>query len=209
MADLSHLGGLNPVETMELDDNYVVTKEKSTFQQLPKGRYTLRAPDAFPDSAFSRTKAGSLQVQVDPTIVGPVGEGTTVKFVKVSAKVFDRNGAKVSQVGDYLKANGFRGVLKTEADIADAVESTAGQVYEALLDWTGYSKTTQFRIEGMEKFPKLADGSYQSWIDDPTPGAYAKDDATGEIRKDKEGNPMKIRVFANLTVPFGGWIPKQ
>lgn len=208
MADLSHLGGLNPVETMELDDNYVVTKEKSTFQQLPAGRYSLRAPDAFPDQAFSRAKSGALQVQIDPTIVSQPGEGTVVKFTKVSSKVFDRNGAKVSQVGDYLKALGFRGVLKSEPDIADAVTATAGQVYEAQLDWRGYSKSTGWSIEGMTKFPKLADGSYQSWIDDPTPGAFAKDEATGQVRQDKDGNPMKIRVFANLTIPFGGFIPK-
>src|SRR5437870_2229165 len=122
MADLSLLGGLQPIEQLDLDGSYAVAKE-SQFHLPPKGVYTLRAPDSFPAAAFSRTKGGSLQVQVDPTIVGPTNDGYTVRFVKVSAKVFDRSGQKVSQVGDYLKAVGFSGILRTEQDVADAVES--------------------------------------------------------------------------------------
>ena len=190
MADLSHLGGLNPVDTLELDGLYPVAKE-STFQLPPKGRYTLRAPDSFPPAAFGRTNAGALSVQVDPTIVGPTNEGFTVRFVKVSAKTFDRSGVKVSQVGDYLKACGFKGSLKDEQAIADAIESTAGTTYEAKLDWRAYNKKTGFSVEGMERFPKLPDGTHQSWIEDPT-------------GKDENGNPM--RVLANLTIPFNGYI---
>lgn len=192
MADLSHLGGLNPVEALDLE-NYADNKE-SKFQLPKKGRYTLQAPDNFPPAAFTRTKAGSLQVQVDPTIVGPTNEGFTIRFVKLSSKPFDRSGTKVSIVGDYLRACGFLGRLTDEQAIGDAVESTAGIVYEANLDWRAYSKTTGFSLEGMERFPKLAEGGYQSWIEDPTPNA-----------KDENGNP--IRVFANLYIPLGGFIP--
>lgn len=189
MADLSHLGGLNPVEALDMA-NYADNKE-STFRLAPKGRYTLSAPASFPPAAFTRTKAGSLQIQIDPTIVGPTNEGTTVRFVKVSAKTFERSGVKVSIVGDYLRACGFQGPLNNEQQIADAVESTAGVVYEAKLDWRAYSPNVS--LEGMERFPKLPDGSHQSWIDDP-------------IAKDENGKPK--RVFANLTIPFGGFIPQ-
>lgn len=191
MADLSHLGGLNPVEALDLE-NYAENKE-TKFQLPPKGTYTLKAPDAFPPAAFTRTKGGSLQVQIDPTIVGPTNEGRTVRFIKVSAKTFDRSGTKVSIVGDYLKACGFAGKLNNEQEIADAVELTAGTVYEAKLDWRAYSSKTGFSLDGMERFPKNADGSYQSWVDDPTPGA-----------KDENGGPQ--RVFANLYIPFGGFV---
>lgn len=194
MADLSHLGGLKAVEQLDLDNTYPVAKE-STFQLPPKGTYVMRAPDSFPGAAFSRTKADDLSVQIDPTIVGPDHEGFTVRFVKVSAKVFNRNGKGVSQVGDYLKACGFSGVLKGEDQIIEAVETTAGATYQAKLDWRAYNKRTGWTLEGMERFPKNEDGTHQSWVIDPT--EVGKTDDTGR----------QLRVLANLTIPFGGFIP--
>jgi hypothetical protein len=191
MADLSHLGGLNPVEALDLE-NYADNKEKvSSFRLPPKGVYTVQAPDSFPAAAFSRTKAGSLQIQIDPTIVGPTNEGFTVRFTKVSAKPFKRDGVTVSQVGDYLRSCGFSGVLADEQSIADAVEATAGAIYEAKLDWRAYSKSG-FSLQGMERFPKLADGSYQSWVEDPT-------------LKDENGNPVKVRanIIVDRFIPQG------
>lgn len=183
MADLSHLGGLNPVEALDLE-NYADNKE-STFRLPAKGRYTLRAPESFPPAAFTRTKAGALSIQIDPTIVGPTHEGFTVRFTKVSAKPFKRDGQTVSQVGDYLRAVGFKGTLSNEQEIADAAELTSGAVYEAKLDWRAYNSKTGFSLQGMERFPKLQDGTYQSWVEDPT-------------AKDENGNAVKVR--ANLIV---------
>lgn len=182
MANLSHLGGLNPVEALDLS-NYADNKE-STFRLPAKGEYTLRAPDSFPEAAFGRTKAGSLSIAIDPTIVGPTNEGLTVRFSKVSAKPFKRDGQTVSQVGDYLRACGFKGTLSNEQEIADAVEATAGTIYTAKLDWRAYSKSG-FSLQGMERFPKLPDGTYQSWVEDPT-------------MKDENGNAVRVR--ANLVI---------
>lgn len=197
MADLSHLGGLNPVEALDLS-NYSDNKEKASgFRLAPKGTYTVQAPDSFPAAAFSRTKAGALQVQIDPTIVGPTHEGTLIRFVKISAKTFERSKQIVSQVGDYLRACGFKGTLSNEQEIADAVESTAGAIYQLKLDWRAYNKRTGFSLEGMERFPKLQDGSYQAWVIDPAE----------EGKTDDEGR--QLRVFANLMVPFGGFIPSE
>lgn len=182
MADLSHLGGLNPVEQLDLT-NYADNKE-STFRLPAKGVYTLRAPDSFPPAAFGRTKAGALSISIDPTIVGGPHDGFTIKFTKVSAKPFLRDGKYVSQVGDYLRSCGFKGILSDEQSIADAVEQTAGSLYQAKIDWRAYSKSG-FSIQGMERFPKNPDGTYQSWVEDPT-------------LKDENGNPVKVR--ANLIV---------
>lgn len=182
MADLSHLGGLNPVESLDMA-NYADNKE-SVFRLPVKGRYTLRAPESFPPAAFSRTKAGALSIQIDPTVVGPTNEGLTIRFVKVSAKVFKRDGINVSQVGDYLRSCGFSGSLSNEQEIADAVEETAGSIYDAKIDWRAYYKDG-FSLQGMERFPKLADGSYQSWVAHPT-------------EKDEAGNAVRVR--ANLIV---------
>lgn len=193
IADLSALGTLNPVE-LDLDGSYPAIKE-NTFRLLPKGVYPVQAPSEFPSAAFGRTAKGALSVQIDPTVL--VDPPTTVKFVKISSTTFDRNGKKVSQIGDYLRAIGYTGKITGEQELANAVEQTAGKTYQAKLDWRAYNKRTGFQLEGMEKFPKLEDGTYQSWLIDPA-----------EVGKtDDQGR--QLRVFANLTIPFGGFIPAQ
>lgn len=201
MADISHLGGLNPVEQLDLDGTYPIAKE-STFQLPAKGVYTLRAPDTFPSAAFGATKNGDLSAQIDPTIVAnpngsSVGEGMVVRFVKVSNKTFQRNGKSASQIGDYLAACGYHGTLRTVDDVVEAIESTAGTTYQAKLDWRAYNKRTGFSLEGMERFPKKEDGTYSSIVIDPA--EVGKTDETGR----------QLVVFANLTIPFGGFIPAE
>lgn len=183
MADLSQLGNLNPVEMLDLE-NYADVRE-SSFRLPAAGRYLLRAPENFPQAAFGRTKKGALQIQIDPTIAAGEHEGFTVRFIKVSATVYNRGDKRVSQIGDYLRATGFRGTLADEQAQADAVEATANQTYEADLDWRVYESSTGYSLEGMTRFPKNADGTYQSWIESPT-------------QKDEEGKAVKLR--ANLFV---------
>lgn len=195
MASLSHLGELNPIE-LDIDGDYPSVKESGTFRLLPKGIYALRAPDEFPDTAFGRTKKNALSAQIDPTVVG-VEPPTTVKYVKISSTTFERSGKKVSQIGDYLRATGFTGKISSEPELANAVAATAGKVYQAKLDWRAYNKRTGFSLEGMEKFPKLEDGSYQSWLIDPAEAG----------KTDDQGR--QLRVFANLTIPLGGFIQAQ
>lgn len=188
MADISGLGELRPVEQLDLA-NYKDNRE-STFQLPKKGRYVVQAPSEFPASAFTRTKkTGALSAQVDPKIVGPTNEGFQIRFQKVSATTWLRDGVKVSQIGDYLRACGFSGSLKDEQEQANAIEGTANTVYQADLDWRAYDKAG-FSIEGMEKFPKLADGTYQSWVPSPT-------------LKDEDGEPLRLRanLFVSRFVP--------
>lgn len=197
---------MNAVEPLNLE-NYADVKE-STFRLPAAGKYTLRAPDSFPTASFGRTKAGALSIQVDPTIVGGDHDGFQIRFVKVSGKQFDRGGQKVSQIGDYLRATGFKGTLKDEQAQADAVESTAGAVYEAKLEWRAYNGKTGFSLEGMTRFPKLTEGEgYQSWVSDPND--YETDSDTGEVKLDAKGNKVNKRVRANLIVAMGGFIPKD
>lgn len=201
MADISHLGGLNQIEQLDLDGTYPVAKE-STFQLPPKGTYTLRAPDSFPSAVYGRTKNGDLSIQIDPTIVAnsngsSVGEGLVVRFVKISNKGFQRGNKTASQVGDYLASCGWKGTLKTEQDVADAIEATAGTTYPAKLDWRAYNKRTGFSLEGMERFPVKEDGTHQSFIVDPA-----------EVGK-KDESGRQLVVFANLTIPFGGFVPVE
>lgn len=186
MADLSQLGNLQPIEPLTLDQ-YADNKE-STFQLPRKGRYQVRAPESFPATAFSRTKkTKALSVQIDPTIVGPSNEGFQIKFTRVSATPFKRDGITVSQLGDYLRAAGVGGTLKTEQDLGEAVEQTANKVYEVDIDWRAYSNKggQEFKVEGMESFPRNPDGTYQSWVKHPS-------------EKDENGEPLRVR--ANLVI---------
>ena len=183
LADISALGNLRPVQPLDLA-NYKDTKE-STFRLPAKGVYTLQAPPEFPTAAFGATKNGDLSVQIDPTIVDGPHAGFKIRFVKVSAKVYEQDGAQMSQLGNYLRACGYRGPLTTLQEQADAAEQTAGAVYRAKIDWRAFNKNTGFSLQGMERFPKLADGTYQSWVEDPT-------------EKDADGKPVRVR--ANLII---------
>ena len=184
-ADISELGNLNSSEPLDLD---LYADVKEAFELPRKGRYTVRAPDSFPNEAFGATKAGYLSAQVDPTIMGPTSEGFQIRFTKVSAKTYERGGLTVSQVGDYLRACGFRGGISGDpGDIKAAIQTTAGKVYQVDLDWRAYNKNTGFVVEGMENFPKdELTGNHKSWTVD-----------LGDIDPDT-GEPR--RILANLTV---------
>lgn len=191
-ADISHLTGLAPVEPLDLN-TYPVNR-KSSFRLPPAGRYTMRAPDQFTADSFTQSKAGSLLVAINPTVADGPHEGFQLRKAqsRVSAKVYERDGQPVSQVGDYLVALGYKGPLASDQDVADAVEGTAGRTYQADLDWIAENYNTGFKVRGMKNFPKNADGTFQQWVDDPT-----EKDLT---RTDADGNPVPKRLWANVFI---------
>lgn len=169
MADISNLN-LAANEPLNLDD-YATIGGGGGSKFPRKGRYTLRAVESFPSEAFGTSKAGALTVQIDPTIVGPTNEGKQMKFTRISAKAFSRGGKSVSQVGDYLKACGVAGSLSNPQAIADAVEQTAGAIFEADLDWRAYGKESDgsvVELDGMENFPVREDGSHIPYVESKT-----------------------------------------
>lgn len=184
-VNISALGNLVAAEPLDLDQ-YSEVKDKPKFQLPKKGRYLVRAPESFPDTAFGSTKAGHLKAQIDPTIVGPTNEGFQLRFVSISAKPYERSGGKVSQFGDYLRACGRKGALPGDPQaLADAVAATAGQTYYVDIDWKAYNSVTGMEVRGMENFPVDENGEPQSWIEDPQ-------DLTDD------GSPKRLR--ANLEV---------
>src|SRR3990167_3683981 len=119
-ADISNFNIL-PSEALDFE-TYKLAGEGRPFP--PRGRYTLRAPDSFPQEAFKPNKKNdALTVQIDPTIVGPTGEGRVLKFTRISAKTFKRGLSTASQLGDYLVACGRSGTLsgdpQEQANAAD------------------------------------------------------------------------------------------
>lgn len=189
-ADISNLN-LQASEALDLD-SYPVAGAGKKFP--PKGRYTLRATESFTSESFGESKAGALTIQIDPTIVGPIGEGRTLKYTRISAKTWkDTKTGKVrSQLGDYLKACGQSGsVSGNPQEQANAAEQTAGATFEAYLDWRLFAKGanpdgSDLVIEGMENFPQDPNGGHVPFIPSPT----QTDPATGEAK----------RLWANLVI---------
>ena len=182
MPDISGLGTLQTTEPLDLPQ-YKQTQE---FRLPRKGRYILRSPESFPATAFGATREGYLSAQIDPTIVGPTNEGFKVRFTYLSAKQYRQSGQMVSQIGLYLKACGINSRVEgTPQEQADAIEKTAGSTFRADLDWVAENRATGFKLRGMENFPKLESGDYQSWVEDPN-------------EKNEDGTSKRLR--ANLVV---------
>lgn len=185
-ADISALGGLRPVEELDLS-NYKDNQAPTALP--PAGVYTLQAPDSFPPTSFGRSQSDAITVQIDPKIVGPSSEGYTIRFTKVSAKVFRRGGVPVSQLGDYLRAFGMKATLKTEEDQINAAEATANRVYQAEVDWKAYNKNNKREILGMDKFPSDGNGGHSPYFLDDT-----------DLVEGPDGTKEPRRLRANLTI---------
>lgn len=182
--DLSNLGTLNQAAPLDLSQ---YESSKGGFEMPKAGEYVVRAPETFSAASFGKTQNNDLKVSIDPTIVGPTNEGTTIRYCQVSAKTFERNGKQVSYVGDYLKAVGETGEVPTDPQaIADVVERTAGRTFRVYVDWEASHRASGFRLKGMRNFPKdPKTGEPQSWTEHPT-------------EKDQDGQPLRLR--ANLIV---------
>jgi len=188
MADISALGNLATNEPLDMDE-YQLSGAPKPFPK--KGRYTLRVRESFPAEAFGRSAAGALTVQIDPTIVGPTNDGFQLRFTRVSTKVYERGGVKVSQFSDFLKACGQTGKLSGDAQQnANTAEQTANLTFDAYLDWRLYAAGegeggSPLVIDGMENFPKNDKG-------EPIPYIQSK------TKLDDNGNPQVLR--ANLQI---------
>lgn len=173
-----------------------IYKPAQEFRLPPAGKYTVRAPERFDATAFGKSNSGYLTAQVDPTIVGtttgePVGSGLQIRYVRVSAKTWtNKQGQPESQLGRYLRAAGFKGNIPGDPQQqANAVEQTANRVYDVYVDWK--ARGENYELEGMTSFPKLPDGTHQSWI--------ALDGQEGRpLVKDDQGRVKRLR--ANLVV---------
>lgn len=166
MVNLQHLGEIKSTEPLDLE-NYADNR-KAAFQLPKHGEYTVQVKEQFDETSFSRTqKTGALSASIDPKIIGPTNEGFTMRYVKVSNTPFKRDGKTVSQAGDFLRACGYQGVISDEQELADAIADQAGRLLQVELDWRAYNGKTGLSVEGMSNFPKLANGDYQSWLEDP------------------------------------------
>lgn len=198
-ADINALGGLRPVEELDLS-NYADNQAPKGLP--PAGVYTLQAPDSFPPTSFDRAQSsGAITVQIDPKIVGPTNEGYTLRFTKVSAKSWKRGGVPVSQLGDYLRAFGIREKIDSEEKQLALAESTANRVYQAEVDWKGWNKNNKREMLGMENAIPDGKGGYEPYFLDNT-DLVEVEGADGK----KTMEPRRLRANLQITrfIPLEG-----
>lgn len=160
--------GLQTGEPLDLDV-YPVNREGGA--SFPKaGKYILQVQPAI---TFGQSKANALTASLDAVIVGPTNTDFKVRYIRVSAKQYPRKDASgtqrlASQMGDLLKACGVEGTFDGPQALADAVESTVGRSFTAMVDWRAYNKNNPgFEVKGMDNFPVGPNGERQPWTVDP------------------------------------------
>ena len=113
-------------------DNY---KDASEFPPpVPKGKYTL-VQDGVPE--FASNAPGVLTATTHHKINGGEHDGRRVTYVRISTKVFDRDGVKVSQAADYLRAIGSSDKPSGVREWGEFFVSCDGKPWDAMLDWEG------------------------------------------------------------------------
>jgi hypothetical protein len=188
MADISSLTNLQATDPIDWD-GYADARESKPLPEA--GRYTFQVA---PTVTFPPSNSGVLLAKIDPVIVAPAHTGYILKGTKVSAKVFERGGKKVSFIGDLLRATGLP--LRPTGDpqaVADAVEQTAGLTFDGDLDWEAGRRSDPWYTKGMQNFPK-----------DPTTGRHVpyvtKKNADGTPMVDPvSGEPEVERAYPRIT----------
>ena len=109
----------------------------------PAGRYLFKAPDQF----MYEEHDGFLRIIVDPIEIqdAPEGKENRVRFTRCSAKPRETGRmAGTSRLTDYIKACGLPPIDSTDPnEWVAAIESTAGALFEAYIDWDAYDSETQ------------------------------------------------------------------
>ena len=139
---------------------------------VPSGRVTLKAPD---EVKIEADGDGFMRALLDPVQIvdAPPGYRDQIRFERVSSKPRERGRlAGTSRMTDYLLATGTEPVRSSDPEEWEAaLRGTAGQFFEAFIDWRAYDSDTQETLaESMEDFPTNGDGLKQSWITNPKTG---------------------------------------
>jgi hypothetical protein len=181
-----------------LDDLDIETATPEKYQDptgpapLAAGKYRFRLLEW----DFDRDKEGNIRNLKTPTVVlnlevveGPA-QGRKVRFLRVRSNVFERNGEKVSPLGDLLRAfdanSHYSGKEKFEALSRYQAE---GATFEARVDWRAFDidhykamlgghpspdklmKRTAgdaATIKGMKRFPQMSNGNYSPTVIGPS-----------------------------------------
>lgn len=180
MPSLSEVLSKVTAEEVVVDfDGYV---DQSEFPPpAPEGVYTFKQVK----SDFEVNKAGYLSAVLNHEVVAPGDpvDGHKINFDRVSSKPFERNGVKVSQMADHIRALGITERPKDPKAMGEAIASGDGQLWKGQTRWEAgcnhkdteheveWGDSKVYRLVGMKKFPMLPNGQHQDTVTCPTCGA--------------------------------------
>ena len=103
----------------------------------------------------------------------PQGYRDQVRFARVSGKPRIKGRLMgTSRLTDYLLSTGTEPVRSEDPQAwVDAIESTAGQMFEFFVDWRAYDSDTEENLaDSYADFPSDGNGGRQSWVVNPKTG---------------------------------------
>ena len=136
---------------------------------LPAGRYTGRVPDKVQIEADDE---GFIKVILDPIQIvdAPAGFRDQVRFERLSSRPRTMGRLKgTSRLTDFLLATGTEPVRSEDPEAwVQAIESTAGQLFDFFVDWRAYDKETEEVLaDSYDDFPMNGDGNKQGYMVNP------------------------------------------
>lgn len=133
---------------------------------IPEGVYTLKQGKP----KFEASKEGYLVAVFEKHVVeGGEQDGKSVAFDRISNKTFERQGVRVSMMGDQLRALGDTSRPRTNQEYADVIEANEGRPFKAQVQWEGFCghKDTPVEVadakdgvtlKGANQFPSAPSG---------------------------------------------------
>lgn len=154
-----------PQEVEQVDyDNYA---DASEFPPpLPEGIYTFKQESA----EVAKFENGVVSFVLNHEAFDDQGNAIgKLSYDRISTKIFDRSGVKVSMAADQLRALGIQARPSSPREWADAIISGNGETFKGAVTWDGYcghKGTPQevtdskkgFSVKGARKFPLNGDG---------------------------------------------------
>lgn len=154
-------------------DNYTDAQEFPP--PFPEGIYQFKQNKA----EVAKFENGITSFILDHDVFDDTGNKIgSVAFDRISTKVFERQGVKVSMAADHLRALGITARPNSPRAWADAMISGNGETFKAATKWEGFCnhKGTDkevkdskqgFNVKGASKFPKNGNGEPASEMECP------------------------------------------
>lgn len=165
---------------------------------VPRGEYTLMQDG--PPADFTSNAPGQLTAVLHHKIVSGEYDGRKVMYDRVSTKTFERDGARVSQAADYLRAIGSSDRPRTPAEWGTFFTASEGKTWKAVLDWEGSctpcreaatvrgpvdsAERKKWTLKGESRFPMAPSGGRQySGVTCPNCGGNTIDARQSIVRR--------------------------
>lgn len=203
MTTLNDLQNLNINVEVAAPEEYVDGNMPSL---VPEGRYDLVITDWDVSRNFETKQPDGKAFVLQTQVVGGDQDGKTVRNLRVWTTTFERNGVRVSGLGDLIRAIDDTAKFTTISDAGAIIQRAADQKIpiQVQLKWEAFDadyyndkggqsmvakspEQKQLRkeatVKGMQNFRMAADGSYLPEVEGPS------------------GNTIEAKVVINSYTP--------